>query len=54
MLFRSIYSRRQLFEIMVDFWSNHFNVFSAKGADRWLITSYDRDTIRPHALGNFR
>ena len=53
-LLRSIYSRRQLFEIMVDFWSNHFNVFSAKGADRWLITSYDRDTIRPHALGNFR
>jgi uncharacterized protein (DUF1800 family) len=53
-LLRSIYSRRQLFEIMVDFWSNHFNVFSAKGADRWLVTSYDRDTIRPHALGNFR
>jgi len=53
-LLRSIYSRRQLFEIMVDFWTNHFNVFSAKGADRWLITSYDRDTIRPHALGKFR
>jgi uncharacterized protein (DUF1800 family) len=53
-LLRSIYSRRQLFEIMVDFWTNHFNVFSAKGADRWLVTSYDRDTIRPHALGKFR
>ena len=53
-LLRSIYSQRQLFEIMVDFWSNHFNVFSAKGADRWLTTSYDRDTIRPHALGKFR
>jgi uncharacterized protein (DUF1800 family) len=39
---------------MVDFWSNHFNVFSAKGADRWLTTAYDRDTIRPHALGHFR
>jgi uncharacterized protein (DUF1800 family) len=39
---------------MVDFWSNHFNVFAAKGADRWLMTSYDRDTIRPHALGKFR
>src|SRR2546430_12830900 len=53
-LLRSIYSQRQLYEIMVDFWSNHFNVFSAKGADRWLTTAYDRDTIRPHALGRFR
>jgi len=52
-LLRSIYSRRQLFEVMVDFWSNHFNIFSAKGADRWLTTAYDRDTIRPHALGKF-
>src|SRR5258708_32526584 len=38
---------------MVDFWTNHFNVFAAKGADRWMLTSYDRDTIRPNALGNF-
>jgi uncharacterized protein (DUF1800 family) len=52
-LLRSVYSQRQLYEIMVDFWSNHFNVFSAKGADRWLTTAYDRDTIRPHALGRF-
>src|SRR5262245_54995909 len=52
-LLRSVYSQRQLYEIMVDFWSNHFNVFSAKGADRWLTTAYDRDTIRPHALGKF-
>jgi uncharacterized protein (DUF1800 family) len=52
-LLRSVYSRRQLYEIMVDFWSNHFNIFAAKGADRWLVTSYDRDTIRPHALGKF-
>lgn len=53
-LLRAIYSRRQLFEVMVDFWTNHFNVFAGKGADRWLVTSYDRDTIRPHALGRFR
>ena len=53
-LLRSIYSQRQLFEVVVDFWSNHFNVFSAKGADRWLTTSYDRDTIRPHALDKFK
>jgi uncharacterized protein (DUF1800 family) len=51
---RAVYSQRQLYELMVDFWSNHFNIFAAKGADRWLMTSYDRDTIRPHALGKFR
>ena len=52
-LLRALYSNRQLFEIMVDFWSNHFNIFTAKGADRWLTTAYDRDTIRPTALGKF-
>ncbi len=53
-LLRAVHSRRQLYEVMVDFWSNHFNIFAAKGADRWLATAYDRDTIRPHALGKFR
>jgi uncharacterized protein (DUF1800 family) len=53
-MLRAVYSRRQLYEVMVDFWSNHFNVFAAKGADRWLTTSYDRDAIRPNALGRFR
>jgi len=53
-LLRAVYSRRQLYEVMVDFWTNHFNIFAGKGADRWLTTSYDRDTIRPHALGRFR
>jgi len=53
-LLRAVYSQRQLYEVMVDFWTNHFNVFAAKGADRWLVTSYDRDTIRPHALGKFK
>jgi uncharacterized protein (DUF1800 family) len=52
-LLRAVYSRRQLYEIMVDFWSNHFNIFAGKGADRWLTTAYDRDTIRPNALGRF-
>jgi uncharacterized protein (DUF1800 family) len=51
---RALYSERQLDEMMVDFWYNHFNVFAAKGADRWLITSYERDAIRPHAMGKFR
>ncbi|MEX0802191.1 MAG: DUF1800 domain-containing protein [Candidatus Binatia bacterium] len=52
-LMRAVYSQRQLYEIMVDFWSNHFNIFAGKGADRWLSTAYDRDTIRPNALGRF-
>jgi uncharacterized protein (DUF1800 family) len=52
-LLRALYSQRQLYEVMVDFWSNHFNIFAGKGADRWLTTGYDRDTIRPHALGRF-
>jgi uncharacterized protein (DUF1800 family) len=51
---RAVYSERQLQEVLVDFWSNHFNVFAQKGADRWFLTSYDRDVIRPNALGNFR
>ncbi len=53
-LTRAIYSERQLEEVMADFWFNHFNVFAAKGADRWLLTAYERDVIRPHALGKFR
>jgi len=52
-ILRAVYSERQLNEVMVDFWTNHFNVYAQKGADRWMLTSYDRDTIRPHALGNF-
>jgi uncharacterized protein (DUF1800 family) len=51
---RAIYSERQLYEQMVDFWFNHFNVFAGKGADRWLLTSYERDAIRPNAMGKFR
>src|ERR1700722_507647 len=52
-LIRAIYSDRQLEEVMTDFWFNHFNVFAEKGIDRLLITSYERDVIRPHALGKF-
>jgi uncharacterized protein (DUF1800 family) len=51
---RAVYSERQLQEMMVDFWYNHFNVYAAKGADRWLITEYEREAIRPHAMGKFR
>ena len=50
---RAAYSRRQLQEVMVHFWMNHFNVYAGKGVDKWLLTSFERDAIRPHALGNF-
>jgi uncharacterized protein (DUF1800 family) len=52
-ILRAVYSERQLQEVMVDFWTNHFNVFANKGADRYLLTSYDRDTIRPNSMGKF-
>src|SRR5205823_4251375 len=52
-LLRATYSERQLQEVMSDFWFNHFNVFIGKGADHYLLTSYERDVIRPHAMGKF-
>ncbi|MEB0031242.1 DUF1800 domain-containing protein [Undibacterium sp. RTI2.1] len=53
-LARAIESPRQLEEVMVDFWFNHFNIFAGKGLDRALILSYERDAIRPNVFGNFR
>jgi len=50
---RAALSERQLREVMVDFWTNHFNVFVGKGADRFLTPSYVEETIRPNALGRF-
>jgi uncharacterized protein (DUF1800 family) len=53
-LLRAIYSGRQLDEVMTDFWFNHFNVFIGKGPDRYMINAYEREVIRPHALGKFK
>ncbi len=53
-LLRATYSERQLQEVMVDFWSNHFNVYAKKNVVQWYLPTYDRETIRPHALGKFR
>ncbi|MFQ5703331.1 MAG: DUF1800 domain-containing protein [Gemmatimonadales bacterium] len=50
---RAAMSERQLYEVMVDFWTNHFNVFMQKGADRFLTPDYIEHAIRPHALGKF-
>jgi uncharacterized protein (DUF1800 family) len=52
-LLRAIYSDRQLEQVMTDFWFNHFNVFVGKGPERVLLTNYEQDVIRPHALGKF-
>src|SRR5687768_316937 len=51
---RAVASERQLEEVMVDFWENHFTVFGGKGPERYFIASYEREAIRPHALGKFR
>ena len=50
---RAALSERQLYEVMVDFWTNHFNVYFAKGADRFLTPDYLEHTIRPRAMGKF-
>jgi uncharacterized protein (DUF1800 family) len=51
---RALYSRRQLEEVMTQFWFNHFNVFARKGLDHIWVGAYERDAIRPYALGHFR
>ena len=59
-VFRAVYSNRQLEEVLVDFWFNHFNVDVAKNVaqvanfEHLLIGSYERDAIRPHVLGHFK
>ena len=53
-LLQALNSPRQLEEVLVDFWFNHFNVYQGKGLDRVLVESYEREAIRPHVLGRFR
>ena len=53
-LLRAVYSPRQLFELTVDFWSNHLNIYFGKGTDAYLKPVDDRQVIRPYALGKFR
>ena len=50
---RATLSERQLHEVLVDFWTNHFNVFLAKGPTRFLMRSHIEDVIRLHAMGSF-
>jgi uncharacterized protein (DUF1800 family) len=51
---RAAYSERQLEEVMVDFWFNHFNVFAGKGQTRLYLSEYEREAIRPRVFGKFR
>jgi uncharacterized protein (DUF1800 family) len=53
-LVRAVESENQLAEVMTDFWYNHFNVSLTDNKARPFLLSYERDAIRPHALGNFR
>ena len=53
-LLRVTLSHRQLEEVLVDFWFNHFNVSAEKNRTRWMVTPYERDAIRPHVFGKFR
>ena len=53
-MLRAALSDRQLEEVLVDFWFNHFNVYLQKGQVRNYVTEYEREAIRPYVLGNFR
>jgi uncharacterized protein (DUF1800 family) len=50
---RAVHSERQLDEVLVDFWLNHFNVYAQKGPVKFLVGEYERDALRPHAWGRF-
>jgi len=52
-VWRALYSRRQLQEVMVDFWFNHFNIFAGKGLDHLWVGNFEATAIRPYALGHF-
>lgn len=50
---RAVHSERQLQEVMVGFWLDHFNIFLNKGPVRWLTADYERNAIRPHVFATF-
>jgi uncharacterized protein (DUF1800 family) len=53
-LLRAVDSPKQLQEVMVDFWYNHFNVDANKGRSPFLVGVYEQVAIRPYVLGRFR
>jgi uncharacterized protein (DUF1800 family) len=52
-IMRAVESRRQLQEVLADFWMNHFNIDISKGEERWLLPQFERDVIRKHLFGKF-
>jgi uncharacterized protein (DUF1800 family) len=52
-IIRAVESRRQLQEVLADFWLNHFNIDISKGEERWLVPAFERDVIRKHIFGKF-
>ena len=53
-LLRAVFSKKQLVELLADFWHNHFNIFFWQDDGVPLLVSYNRDVLRRHMLGNFR
>jgi uncharacterized protein (DUF1800 family) len=51
---RATYSRRQLRELLVNFWHDHFNVMGTDFSAGPVYPHYTRDVIRANAKGNFR
>ena len=52
-ILRAVYGERQLDEVLVDFWLNHFNVYAQKGQVKFLVAEYEREVLRKHAWGRF-
>jgi uncharacterized protein (DUF1800 family) len=52
-LLRAVHSKRQLEQVLVDFWYDHFNVDARREIGEWAVVPYERDVIRPHVLGRF-
>jgi uncharacterized protein (DUF1800 family) len=50
---RAVHTERQLDELLVDFWMNHFNVYAQKGPLRFTLGEYEREVVRPRAWGRF-
>ena len=53
-ILRAVFSKKQLVEVLADFWHNHFNIFFWQDDGVPLLVSYNRDVLRANLLGNFR
>jgi uncharacterized protein (DUF1800 family) len=53
-LYRKVFSPRQLYEVMVEFWADHFAIYHNQNLCEFFLTADNRDVIRRHALGTFK